>query len=157
MNIIFMGCNISSNKKNDNDILITKTKENTNKISFKDQIIKAKVVHVYDGDTIHVVFNALGDYYKWNCRIYGIDTPELRTKNSLEKEKGYEIKKIVSDHFLNKIVDIKCYDFDKYGRLLIDIFLLPEIDNPKNYNMLSEWMVDNKYAHSYFGGTKKKW
>ena len=151
-----MGCNTS---KNDIiiDLLETKTKENSNCISFKDQIIKAKVVHVYDGDTIHVVFYALGDYYKWKCRIYGIDTPELRTKNQNEKKMGYTIRDMMIDHFLNKIVSIQCYDFDKYGRLLIDIFLPQEIDNPNNYKMLSQWMVKNKYAHSYLGGTKEKW
>ena len=48
----------------------------------------AKVVHIYDGDTMHIVFREFGSYYKWNCRVTGVDTPELRTKNEAEKEKG---------------------------------------------------------------------
>ena len=51
--------------------------------------IYCKVVSVYDGDTIKVVFPIIGSgsmkLYKWNCRINGVDTPELRTKNNLER------------------------------------------------------------------------
>ncbi len=35
----------------------------------------AKVVNVYDGDTIHVVFKYFDTYYKWICRIAHVDTP----------------------------------------------------------------------------------
>ena len=42
---------------------------------------RAKVVHVYDGDTIHLVFEYLGHLFKWHTRIAHVDTPELKTKN----------------------------------------------------------------------------
>ena len=54
--------------------------------------IPGKVVKVYDGDTVHIVFPVFGKMYKWNCRISRIDTPELRTKNEKEKKYGYMVK-----------------------------------------------------------------
>ena len=66
-----MGCNYSRNKQ-----LMLKTKENTDLLSFENKEFEAKIVYVYDGDTIHVVFKVFNDYYRWNCRIMGVDTPE---------------------------------------------------------------------------------
>ena len=61
---------------------ITDAKE----LSFEDQIIETKVISVYDGDTIKVVFPLNDIFYKWNCRLMGVDTPEIRTRNTKEKE-----------------------------------------------------------------------
>ena len=52
---------------------------------------------------------------------------------------------------LNKVVAIHCGEFDKYGRLLIDIQCKNENQN------ISKWLIDNDYAFAYDGGTKKKW
>ena len=60
--------------------------------SFKDQTIEAKVVSVYDGDTIKVVFPLSNVYYKWNCRLTGVDTPEIRTRCKKEKAYGYKVR-----------------------------------------------------------------
>ena len=147
-----MGCNYSTNKQ-----LMLKTKENTDLLSFENKEFEAKIVYVYNGDTIHVVFKVFNDYYRWNCRIMGVDTPELRTKNEKEKEKGYMVRDKVKENFLNKIVKIKCYNFDKYGRLLIDVYLPKNIPDKKNKTLLSEWLIANDYAYSYDGGTKSQW
>jgi micrococcal nuclease len=111
----------------------------------------AKVVKVYDGDTIHVVFKYFGSYLKWKCRISHIDTPELRTKNEAEKERGYMVRDKVSELLLNKIVQIDCFEFDKYGRLLIEVTI------PGTTKKLHEWLIENNYAHVYEGGTKQAW
>jgi len=133
------------------------TKENTQLLSLNGQEFDAKVVYVYDGDTIHVVFRIFNKYYRWNCRILGVDTPELRTKDEKEKQKGYIVRDKVKENFLEKIVKIKCYDFDKYGRLLIDVYLPKNIPDKKNKTLLSEWLIANDYAYAYEGGTKIKW
>ena len=59
---------------------------------------------------------------------------------------------------VNKIVKIKCEKFDKYGRLLIDVYIPNEMkrENAKT-GMLSEWLIDNQYAYEYDGGTKQNW
>ena len=108
-----------------------------------------KVVSVYDGDTIKIVFPVHNNLYKWNCRLNGIDTPELRTKNNNEKEYGYKVRDELRKKILNKVVNVECGKFDKYGRLLVTVY-----NNEENIN---KWLVDNKYAFKYDGGTKKDW
>lgn len=115
----------------------------------------AKVVYIYDGDTMHVVFKEFGGYYRWNCRITGVDTPELRTKNDNEKKMGYEVRDKLREMFMDKIVTVNTYEFDKYGRLLIDIVF--EDPETKQTTTLSEWLIHKDYAYAYNGGTKKAW
>lgn len=108
---------------------------------------KAKVISVYDGDTITVVFKHKDEYNKWNCRIYGIDTPEIKTKNPEEKKAAIIARDFLKDLILEKIVVLECLGFDKYGRLLINGFF----DN-KN---ISNIMIENNHGKAYFGGTKE--
>ena len=119
--------------------------------SFKEHTKQAKVVSVYDGDTVKVVFPLQEKLYKWNCRMNGIDTPELRTRNKLEKARGYFVRDKLREKILNKVVIIKCFEFDKYGRLLISIYC----DDDKL--SVNQWLIDNDYAFKYDGGTKKDW
>ena len=118
---------------------------------FEGEIKEAKVVSVYDGDTIKVVFAVLRKLYKFNCRIQGVDTPEIRTRDLAEKEYGKKVRDELRKKILNKVVTIHCGDFDKYGRLLID--LQCENDTEK----ISEWLINKDYAFAYDGGTKQKW
>ena len=113
-----------------------------------------KVVSVYDGDTIKIVFPLNNKLYKWNCRLGRVDTPELRTKNLIEKKYGYIVRDKLREKILNKVVKIKCGDFDKYGRLLGEIFI--ENDNKEEVS-INQWLIDNNYAFEYDGGTKKSW
>ena len=111
--------------------------------------IQGKVVSVYDGDTIKVVFPYLNKLFKWNCRLSGIDTPELRTKHEKEKKYGYFVRDELRDKILHKVVIVKCGEFDKYGRLLTTIMI-----NNENVN---NWLISNNYAFAYDGGTKQEW
>lgn len=118
--------------------------------SLKGEVKQGKVVKVYDGDTVHIVFPIFNDmYFKWNCRINRVDTPELRTKNKLEKEMGYKVRDKLREKILGKIVTVNCGEFDKYGRLLAEI----EIGGEN----ISDWLIENEYAFKYDGGTKKLW
>jgi micrococcal nuclease len=94
---------------------------NIPQFNFEGEIKQAKVVDVYDGDTIKIVFTFSNKLYKFNCRIIGVDTPELRTKNKDEKKYGIHVRDKLREKILNKVVMVECGDFDKYGRLLIDI------------------------------------
>ena len=135
-----------------------KTKENTDYMTLENNEYTAKIVYIYDGDTMHVVFKEFGQYFRWNCRISGVDTPELRTKNEKEKELGYKVRDVLREKLMNQIVKIKCGEFDKYGRLLIDVYVPDEFKNPeKETQMLSSWLIENGYAYAYDGGTKKSW
>tara|TARA_E500000178_G_C16975221_1_gene732990 strand:+ start:1077 stop:1559 length:483 start_codon:yes stop_codon:yes gene_type:complete len=117
---------------------------------FEGETKTSKVVSVYDGDTIKIVFPVLRKLYKFNCRITGVDTPEIRTRDKKEKELGISVRDKLREKILNKVVKIKCGDFDKYGRLLVEVIT----DEGEN---IKEWLINNKYAFAYDGGTKKKW
>lgn len=119
------------------------------KFSLEDQVFDAKVIKVYDGDTVTVVFKFNGEYYKWLCRLDGIDTPELKTSIKEEKQEAVKARDFLIEKIFNKIVQIHCGDFDKYGRLLCKIFY-------ENVN-INELMIQDGYAVAYFGGTKNIW
>jgi micrococcal nuclease len=111
--------------------------------------IWAKIVHVYDGDTVHAVFihPDSSKIYKYKLRLAHIDTPELNSKNPNEVKKANEAKKIVEEMILNKIVFLELEGEDKYGRLLANI----NIDGLD----LNEYLIEKNYAYRYEGGTKK--
>ena len=110
-----------------------------------------KVVDVYDGDTVKVVFFTNNILHKWSVRLYGINTPELRPSRSMPN-RDIEIQKArESRDFLKKelekydnIVCIKCLHFDKYGRLLG--LLYPKLDSKDSFNQL---LINNNLATVY--------
>ena len=111
----------------------------------------ATIVKVYDGDTVHAVFDFMGKSFKWKCRIAHVDTPELRTKNEEEKKKGYVVRDQLAELILNKVVQLDCQEFDKYGRLLVEITI------PETKVRVHEWLIQNGHAKAYEGGTKEAW
>ena len=125
----------------------------TKMFTFEDRVCQGKVVDVYDGDTVKIVFPLTDSeperLYRWNCRLINVDTPELRTKNLKEKEFGKKVRDELRGKILNNLVEVHCKDFDKYGRLLVEILY-------DNVN-INNWLIENKYAKVYDGGKKSKW
>ena len=142
----------STLNKNDCKMLETLT-DKTKKFSLNGYKTFAKCVHAYDGDTIHVVFKMpnSNDCYKWVIRMMGIDTPEIKTKNKSEKQLAIKARDFLRELILDKIIIIECLDFDKYGRLLGNIFI------EGNEKSLSNMMIEKGFAKAYDGGTKSKW
>ena len=133
-------------------ILDAEVENATSSVAFftlKGHKCRAKVVHVYDGDTVHLVFDYLGHMFKWHVRIAHVDTPELKTKNLEEKKMGYETRDKLRELIDGKVVEVLCLDFDKYGRVLAEI----------TYNSIriDQWLIENRYAKSYEGKTKEAW
>lgn len=120
------------------------------------KILPAKVLEVYDGDTITVGFRFNGGYWRSSVRLYGIDAPELRPRKanrsieSLNQERKAAIlaRDFLSDMILDKIVEVHVSpkNTDKYGRLLGAVFI-------KNKNV-SELMLEHEHARRYFGKNK---
>ena len=108
------------------------------------------VNRVVDGDTLDIDidlgFNVV--LKRKRVRLAGIDTPELRSKNTKEIKKANEAKKVVEYMILNKIVYLKLEGEDKYGRILANIYI-------NNIN-LNQYLIENKYAYKYEGGKKIK-
>ena len=117
-------------------------------VPFKPEISRCKVIKVYDGDTITVAAFLKGQSqcYRFSVRMRGIDSPEIKTQNPLEKIAAINSRDKLSAKILNKIVYLKDIGNEKYGRILADVIF-------KGDNM-SQWMLDNDMAVHYNGGKK---
>ena len=119
------------------------------KFSLKDNVYDAKVINVYDGDTITVVFKLKDEFNKWNCRLNGIDTPEMKSKDLNEKNAAVKARDFLREKILGKIVKLHCDEFDKYGRLLVIVEY--EDENINNT------MIEKGHGKYYNGGKKEEW
>jgi len=114
-----------------------------------------EVVKVVDGDTIDVVIDlGFSIMYASRVRLAGIDTPESRTTDKVEKALGLESKKYLADRInAAKNVVIKTEKLDsseKYGRILGWIYLDGESKS------VNTEMIEKGYAWGYLGDTKVK-
>ncbi len=144
-----------------------KVDKKVKKFTFEDEVKLAKCVYVYDGDTVQLVFPVQGILYRWSCRLSGVDTPELRTRNKIEKKYGYQVRDALRERLTNKMVMVHCGEFDKYGRLLGQIYLKDDYEQQTGggggdsddlqKNSINQWLIDNNYAFAYDGGSKKCW
>lgn len=111
----------------------------------------AKVVDVYDGDTLKVLLNFRGNIDKWIIRMNGYDSPEMKPlKSKFDREREIQLAVIARDKLREKtrgIIYIKIVGFDKYGRLLSEVY--------NEGCHINKWMIDNDYGYSYHGGKKK--
>jgi endonuclease YncB( thermonuclease family) len=109
-----------------------------------------KVIKVYDGDTITIASRVPGLYnspiYKFSVRLNGIDTPEMKGKNEEEKEIAVKARDALSERIMGKEIRLENVQTEKYGRLLCEVYL-------GNVH-LNKWMIDERYAVEYDGGTK---
>jgi len=97
----------------------------TPKWSFEGMTVSAKCVKVYDGDTATFAFIP---YFNSNpctfsCRFIGYNSAEIRTKDPIEKSKAIAAKEYLSNLILNRIVKLELGSFDKYGRILVQVYL----------------------------------
>jgi len=131
------------------------TRENTPEFTFEGKEFICKCISVYDGDTITVAFKPFGDkIYRYNIRLSGIDTPEIRTTNLTEKTMGINVRDILWKKILNRIVVLKCGKFDKYGRILGEVYTT-ETNSENNSKSINQWLIDEGMAYTYDGGTKR--
>jgi len=117
---------------------------------------KVKVVRVIDGDTIDVDID-LGFstvLTKRRIRLYGIDTPESRTRDKEEKKRG-----IISKNYLllkcpiGEYVTLKSHGVGKFGRILGELF---EYNKHEDTVSINQEMCDEGYAAPYFGQSKEE-
>jgi endonuclease YncB( thermonuclease family) len=110
-----------------------------------------KVIKVYDGDTITIAAklpNTEGPVYRFQVRLNGIDSAEIKAKTLHEKALAIVARDALSKMIMDEIVTLKNVSTEKYGRILADVYL-----DDKNIN---NWMLDHKYAVPYDGGTKHR-
>lgn len=123
---------------------------------------RARLVKVIDGDTVDVDIDlGFGIWMKdERVRIMGIDTPESRTRNKVEKLFGKaasaRVKELLEEDIILKTQiarngeDMK----GKYGRILGD-FIVERFEDG-NQEMLTDVLIQEGHAVAYFGGSKKE-
>ncbi len=155
--------------------LIAATKD-TPEFTLCGRTMTGKIVEMYDADTCKIVLPLFGGLYKFTCRLNGIDTPEMKPRKdkpnrdaeiilakkarneflrlvcpdskcclSLESKKEDILKELEANR---QLVTVKCLEFDKYGRLLV------ELSSSALTETVNETLVKANLAVSYEGGTK---
>lgn len=144
--------------------------ENCPKLFDKEFSTIARVVDIYDGDTCTCIFKLNNTYYKFNIRLNGIDTCEMKSKINEVKDKALlarnrlfnlitkkkldklDISRKDTKVLLNKdvyLVKLTIYGLEKYGRVLADIY---DLDN--TITSFSSILINEKLGYKYDGKTK---
>lgn len=124
-------------------------------------VIRAKVIDVYDGDTVTILFQLGTMFFKEKLRLAGIDAPELRTRNETEKAAAIRSRDWLREQILNKHVHVyfRGAKKEKYGRLIGDVALItsetPDVPNTPPSGTINAKMVELGLAVAYDGGSKK--
>jgi micrococcal nuclease len=113
-----------------------------------------KIKKVIDGDTVDVDIDlGFGVWlHKERVRIMGIDTPESRTRDKVEKLFGLasktKLKELLPLSSMQVLV-VEEYDAKgKFGRILGDF----EIEDTK----VTDILIEEGHAVAYFGGNKEE-
>ena len=119
-------------------------------VEFTFPIFGGRVIKVYDGDTITIASKmpfADSPLYRLSVRLNGIDTPEIKGKTEDEKTAAKQARDALSRLILHKKVTLRNVQNEKYGRILADVY----VDNV----CINEWLIKERYAVKYDGGTKQ--
>jgi endonuclease YncB( thermonuclease family) len=154
-----MGNCICQSDQKEEAIYKDATDENTPYYSYENRKQKVKVLRVVDGDTVDIAMYHMetNRIFKYRVRLYGIDTPEKRPlKSDPNRDQEIAAAKKATKAMTDKleqnynIVTAHFYKPDKYGRLLCTFY-----DNKGED--INAWMIQQGYATSYFGKTKKSY
>lgn len=148
------------------------TFSNTSIFSLEGIDTLARVLYVYDGDTMTLVIPLHDTFYKFSTRLQGIDTCEMKSKTEDIKKRAIRARNrvltLIGAHPGTSSLDVQytrnqiismltdtvclvrvvCYKFEKYGRLLVEVY-------PSNSNeSISATLLREQLAYEYDGGTK---
>ena len=112
---------------------------------------RCKVTRVVDGDTVDVDIDlGFGVWlHKERVRIYGIDTPESRTRDLEEKKYGLAAKEFVKQFVKGNKIILRTEKYDakgKFGRILGEMWCFDTNVNEK--------MIEEHHAVRYHGQSK---
>ena len=131
-------------------------KQNVDVIKYADTVpfvvplTGGRVIKVYDGDTITIASKLPipdSPMYRFSVRLNGIDCAEIKGKSVEEIACANEARDTMTAMILQKDVTLKNVANEKYGRVLADVYL--------GDLHLNQWMIDQRFAVAYDGGTKK--
>ena len=142
---------------------------NTPQFTFDGINCISRIIDITDGDTVKAIISFKDSYYKIIVRLNNIDTCETKSKCEENKKLGMDAKKRIYNLITGKIADadlnkksikselnnncyliyLKCYDFDKYGRVLGDIY--KDVNSDESFSSI---LIKEKLAYLYEGKTK---
>jgi micrococcal nuclease len=112
---------------------------------------RCSIERVVDGDTVDVTIDlGFKIFHKARVRLYGIDTPESRTRDKDEKARGLLAKSYIVDKVEsaeNIIIRTKKDAKGKFGRILGELI----VDNTN----LNEAMISKHLGVAYYGQSKE--
>jgi micrococcal nuclease len=123
---------------------------------------RVKIIKVVDGDTVDVDIDlGFGVWLKkQRIRLFGIDTPESRTRDKEEKKYGLAAKAFLKDHlkigtpYLRTHKDGK----GKFGRILGEFWVeeFNETHNVSAKTNINVLMIEEHHAVGYHGQSKEE-
>ena len=121
---------------------------------------KIKVLRVIDGDTIDAMIDlGFSVHRKIRIRMYGINTPESRTRDLEEKKLGLQAKARLKEIIENneERIYLKSYGVGKYGRCLGELFYSLVVDEEWGEvvkESINKQLIKEGHAVEYFGGKR---
>ena len=114
---------------------------------------RCKILRVIDGDTVDVDIDlGFGVWlHKERVRLFGIDTPESRTRDLEEKKRGLAAKDRLIEILKandNKFV-LQSYGVGKYGRCLGELFV-----ETLGETSIQQTLINEGHGVAYFGGKR---
>lgn len=118
---------------------------------------RCNVIKIIDGDTVDVDIDlGFGVWLKkQRIRMYGIDTPESRTRDLEEKKAGLFAKDVVL-HYLpegsKQVLRTHKDKVGKYGRVLGEFVIYDSLADRQT--TINQFMIDHKIGVEYSGKSK---
>ena len=118
-----------------------------------------RIVRVVDGDTVDIDIDLGFDVWlrKQRIRLYGVDTPESRTRDLEEKKYGLAAKKFVEKRLpigSKQTLRTRLDDRGKFGRILGEFVLITQWEGKDIPTTINEQLVKERHAVKYFGQSK---
>lgn len=140
--------------------------------SLKGKEFFARVADIYDGDTLTLIIPVENSFFRYSVRMIGIDTCEIKSKHLENKKLAIRarntlLKWVMKSRHINTdepytrkqiqdmlssdvcLVWVKCDDFEKFGRILCNVY-----SDPSDIESFSERLIAEKLAYPYMGDTK---
>ena len=118
-----------------------------------------RIVRVVDGDTVDIDIDLGFDVWlkKQRIRLYGVDTPESRSRDLEEKKYGLAAKAFVEKHLpvgSTQPLRTKLDGRGKFGRILGEFVLTTQWEGKDIPTTINEQLVRQRYGVKYFGQSK---
>ncbi len=108
---------------------------------------KCRVERIVDGDTVDLWINlGFSTFVKKRVRLYGINTPESRTRDLEEKARGKAATRHMEGLLECGTCDLDSHELGKYGRVLGTLWV-DGVD-------LNQKMIEDGHAVEYHGGKR---